>query len=104
MFGLVALIIGANALFRWVELRFGLFQAFGAFGGLLFLMVVACIFLAGRRLSRPAKKIPSLGHRLRVALTATPSKGDFAPVAAAAAVSSLRGSDRESTRERQKSA
>ena len=61
VFALVALIIGGNALFRWVELRYGLFQAFGAFGGLLFLMAVACVVLAARRLNRPGKKIPGLG-------------------------------------------
>jgi hypothetical protein len=103
VFALVALIVGGNALFRWVELRYGLFEAFGGFGGLLFMLAVACVVLANRRLSRPVKKIPSLGNRLRVALTTTPSKSDFAPVAAAEAVSSLNASDRYTTRDKRRS-
>lgn len=103
VFALVALIVGANALFRMVEFRYGLFEAFGAFGGLLFMLAVACVVLADRRTSRPVKRIPSLGNRLRVALTTTSSKNYFAPEAAAEAVFSLHASDRELTRDKRRS-
>jgi hypothetical protein len=33
MFAVVAISIGAAALFRFIEMRYGLFEAFGAVGG-----------------------------------------------------------------------
>ena len=35
IFLIAALLVGATALFRWIEINYGLFQAFGAIGGLL---------------------------------------------------------------------
>ena len=35
IFLIAALLVGATALFRWIEIKYGLFQAFGAIGGLL---------------------------------------------------------------------
>lgn len=74
VFLIATLLVGATALFRWVELRYGLFQAFGATGGLLLVLAVLFAVLAASRLKRPSKQFPSLGSRLRVAINASPSK------------------------------
>lgn len=73
IFLIATLLVGAAALFRWVELHYGLFPAFGACGGLLLVLAIGCAALAAARLKRPARKFPSLGSRLRVAVNATPS-------------------------------
>lgn len=82
LFVITTLLVGATALFRWIELRYGLFQAFGALGGLLMLFAVICTCFAIRRLKRPAKSFPSLVSRLRVAISAPPSVDDVGPAAA----------------------
>ncbi|WP_441240278.1 phage holin family protein [Tardiphaga sp. 768_D3_N2_1] len=74
VFLIATLLVGAAALFRWVELRYGLFQAFGATGGLLLVLAALFAVLAASRLKRPAKQFPSLGSRLRVAINASPGK------------------------------
>ena len=68
IFLIATLLVGAAALFRWVELRYGLFQAFGATGGLLLVLAALFAILAASRLKRPAKQFPSLSSRLRVAM------------------------------------
>lgn len=74
IFLIAALLVGVIALFRWIEINYGLFPAFGAIGGLL--AAVAAIFagLAASRLKRPAPQFPSLTSRLRVAINASPLK------------------------------
>jgi hypothetical protein len=72
IFLIAALLVGVTALFRWIELNYGLFQAFGAVGGLLFLIAIVCAGMAAAKLKRPAKEFPSLGSRLRVAVKANP--------------------------------
>lgn len=74
VFVIATLLVGAAALFRWVELRYGLFQAFGAVAGLLLLLALFCAALAASRLKQPSKQVPSLGSRLRVAINANPAK------------------------------
>jgi hypothetical protein len=74
VFLIATLLVGAAALFRWVELRYGLFQAFGACGGLLLLLAIVFAALAAVRLKRPSKRFPTLGSRLRVAVHASPAK------------------------------
>jgi hypothetical protein len=74
VFLIATLLVGAAALFRWVELRYGLFHAFGASGGLLLVLAIAFAALAASRLKRPSKQFPSLGSRLRVAVNASPGK------------------------------
>lgn len=74
IFLIAMLLVVAAALFRWVELRYGLFQAFGATGGLLLVLAVICALLAANRLKRPARPFPTLGSRLRVAVNAKPAK------------------------------
>ncbi len=74
IFLIAALLVGATALFRWIEIRYGLFQAFGATGGLLVVIAAICAGVAARRLKRPAPQFPSLASRLRVAINANPIK------------------------------
>jgi hypothetical protein len=72
VFLIAALLVGVTALFRWIEINYGTFQAFGAIGGLLFLIAIVCASLAASKLARPARKFPSLTSRLRVAIKANP--------------------------------
>jgi len=74
IFLIAALLVGATALFRWIEIKYGLFQAFGVTGGLLVLIAAICAGVAARRLKRPPPKFPSLASRLRVAINANPIK------------------------------
>jgi len=74
IFLIAALLVGATALFRWIEINYGLFQAFGATGSLLVVIAAICAGLAASRLKRPAPKFPSLASRLRVAINANPIK------------------------------
>lgn len=74
IFLVATLLVGAAALFRWIEIEYGLFPAFGATGGLLLLLAIVFAALATARLKRPARQYPSLSSRLRVAVNATPSR------------------------------
>jgi hypothetical protein len=74
IFLIAAALVGLAALFRWIEIKYGLFQAFGAIGGLLLLIAIVCAGLAASKLKRPAKPFPSLTSRLRVAIKANPMK------------------------------
>lgn len=74
IFLIAALFVGAAALFRWIEIHYGLFQAFGASSGLLATIAAICAGVAASRLKRPAPKFPSLASRLRVAINANPIK------------------------------
>ncbi len=79
IFAIALLLVGVTALFRWVELRYGLFEAFGASAAVLLVLVIACAAMAASRLKKPARKFPSLSSRLRVAISATPGKYSNAP-------------------------
>jgi hypothetical protein len=72
IFGIALLLVCATALFRWVELHYGLFQAFGATAGLLLVLAIVCAVLASSRLKRKSRPIISLASRLRVAIKANP--------------------------------
>jgi hypothetical protein len=74
IFLIAALLVGATALFRWIEINYGLFQAFGVTGGLLVVIAAICAAVAASRLNRPAPQFPSLASRLRVAINASPIK------------------------------
>jgi hypothetical protein len=76
IFLIAALLVGVTALFRWIEINYGTFWAFGAVGGLLLLTAIICASVAGSRLKRPAKHFPSLTSRLRVAVKANPITGN----------------------------
>jgi hypothetical protein len=74
IFLIAACFVGAVALFRWVEIHHGRFEAFGVVGALLLAIAAFCALLAAGRLRRPPPHFPSLGSRLRVAVTASPVK------------------------------
>jgi hypothetical protein len=76
IFLIAACLVGLAALFRWIEIKYGLFQAFGAVGALLLLIAALCAGLAARKLKRPAPHFPSLTSRLRVAIKANPVQPD----------------------------
>lgn len=72
IFLLAACLVGIAALFRWVEIRYGLFPAFGVVGALLLVIAAICAALAARTLKRPIPQFPSLTSRLRVAIKSGP--------------------------------
>lgn len=74
IFLVAALLVGATALFRWIEIHYGLFQAFSAAGASLVIIAAICAGLAASRLKRPTPQFPSLASRLRVAINANPIK------------------------------
>lgn len=74
IFLIAAVLVGITALFRWIEINYGLFWAFGAIGGLLVLIAAICAGVAVSRLKRPTPQFPSLASRLRVAINADPIK------------------------------
>jgi Putative Actinobacterial Holin-X, holin superfamily III len=72
IFLIAACLVGLVALFRWVEIHYGMFPAFGVIGALLLVIAIICAALAAARLKRPPPRFPSLTSRLRVAITASP--------------------------------
>jgi hypothetical protein len=74
IFLIAACLVGIIALFRWVEIHYGMFPAFGVVGALLLVIATICAALAASRLKRPPPHFPSLTSRLRVAITANPLK------------------------------
>jgi hypothetical protein len=74
IFLIAACLVGITALFRWIEIRYGLFQAFGAVGALLLAIAAVCAAMAAAKLNRPPPHFPSLTSRLRVAVKANPIK------------------------------
>lgn len=90
IFVIGACLVGAAALFRFIEIHYGIFQAFGAVGGLLVVIAGICAGLAAAKLKQPAANFPSLTSRLRVAIKANPIKLDPAETAQDTAASVLR--------------
>jgi hypothetical protein len=76
IFLIAAGLVGIAALFRWVEINYGLFQAFGAIGALLLVISAILASIAAARLKRRPREFPSLASRLRVAVKASPLKLD----------------------------
>jgi hypothetical protein len=76
IFLLAACLVGIAALFRWVEIQYGLFWAFGVVGALLLVIAAICAALAASRLKRPQRQFPTLTSRLRVAIKSNPLKPD----------------------------
>jgi hypothetical protein len=69
---IAACLVGAAALFRWIEIKYGLFQAFGAVGALLLVIAGVCAAVAASKLKPRTPHFPSLASRLRVAIHANP--------------------------------
>jgi len=76
IFLIAALLVGTIALFRWIEIHYGQFWAFGAIGALLVVIASICAGLAAMKLNRPVPHFPSLTSRLRVAIKSNPVKPD----------------------------
>ncbi len=76
IFLIAACLVGVTALFRWIEINYGLFPAFGAIGGLLVVIAAICAALATGKLKQKPKHFPSLSSRLRVAIKANPIMPD----------------------------
>jgi hypothetical protein len=74
MFLIAACLVGITALFRWIEINYGLFWAFGVVSALLLLIAAICAAVAASQLKRRPPHFPSLTSRLRVALKASPLK------------------------------
>jgi hypothetical protein len=72
IFLIAACFVGAIALFRWIEIHYGMFWAFGAVGALLTAIAAICAGIASAKLNRPSPNFPSLTSRLRVAIKANP--------------------------------
>jgi hypothetical protein len=72
IFLIAACFVGAIALFRWIEIHYGMFWAFGAVGTLLTAIAAICAGIASAKLNRPSPNFPSLTSRLRVAIKANP--------------------------------
>jgi hypothetical protein len=92
IFLIAACLVGITALFRWVEINYGLFQAFGATSALLVVISAICAGVAAARLKRRPREFPSLASRLRVAVKASPLKPHQADAAKDAAAAVLMAS------------
>ena len=76
IFLIAALFVGTIALFRWIEIHYGQFWAFGAIGALLVVIASISAGIAAMKLKRPVSRFPSLTSRLRVAIKSNPVKPD----------------------------
>ena len=76
IFLIAACLVGITALFRWIEINYGLFWAFGAVSALLLLIAAICAAVASSQLKRRPAHFPSLTSRLRVAIKANPLNSD----------------------------
>ena len=74
IFLIAACLVGLTALFRWIEINYGLFWAFGVVSALLLLIAAICAAVAASQLKRRPPHFPGLTSRLRVALKASPLK------------------------------
>jgi hypothetical protein len=72
IFLIAACLVGITALFRWIEINYGLFWAFGVVSALLLMIAAVCAAVAASQLKRRPPHFPSLPSRLRVALKANP--------------------------------
>jgi hypothetical protein len=71
IFLIAACLVGMTALFRWVEIDYGLFCAYGVVGGLSLLIAMVCAGCAAMKLKQRPPDFPSLTSRLRVAVSGT---------------------------------
>lgn len=76
IFLLASCLVGIAALFRWIEIKYGLFWAFGAVASLLLVIAAICAALAAARLKQRPPHFPTLTSRLRVAIKASPVHPD----------------------------
>jgi hypothetical protein len=98
VFLIAACLVGIAALFRWIEINYGLFEAFGVVGALLLVIAAICAALAAHRLKRPPQHFPSLTSRLRVAIKANPVRPDQVEAARDTAAAMLLARSASATR------
>src|SRR5258706_13212656 len=60
IFLIAACFVGVTALFRWIEIDYGLFPAFGMVGALLLVIAAICAALAAGRRKRSPPRFRSL--------------------------------------------
>ncbi|MBS0531213.1 MAG: phage holin family protein [Proteobacteria bacterium] len=72
LFLLSTLFVGVFALFRWIELTYGQFEAFAAIGGLLLLLTALCALFAAFALHPRPARYPALTKRLQTAIKSNP--------------------------------
>jgi hypothetical protein len=90
IFLIASILVGLAALFRWLEIAYGQFWAFGGIGALLLAMAAICAGAAATAPSSP--NVPSLTSRLRVAIKSGPRQPDRVQVARNNAAEVLRAS------------
>jgi hypothetical protein len=90
VFLLAACLVGVAALFRWIEITYGRFPAFGVVAALLLVIAGICAAIAMFRLRRGPPHFPSLTSRLRVAISSGPLQPDPRDAARAMAATTLR--------------
>jgi len=90
IFMIAACFVGITALFRWIEIKYGLFQAFGAVGALLVIVAAVLAGLAATKLRQAPPHFPSFASRLRVAVKANPVQPDQAAAVRDTAAAILR--------------
>ena len=100
IFLIAACFVGVTALFRWIEINYGLFQAFGVVGALLLVIAGTCAAAAAGKLKRPPPQFPSLSSRLRVAVKASPLGPDQIDAARDSAAAILSAPSSPATRTR----
>jgi hypothetical protein len=98
IFMIAACLVGITALFRWIEIKYGLFWAFGAVAALLLLIAASCAALATSKLKRPPPHFPSLTSRLRVAIKANPLTSAHLDAAGDSTAATLRTAAGSATR------
>lgn len=76
IFLIAACLVGTTALFRWIEINYGLFPAFGVVAALLLVIAAICAAAAASTMKPRIPHFPSLSSRLRVAIKANPVKHD----------------------------
>jgi hypothetical protein len=76
IFLIAACLVGITALFRWIEINYGLFPAFGVVGGLLLIIAGILAAIAASKLKTQPPHFPSLTSRLRVAIKGNPIKAN----------------------------
>ena len=74
IFLIAACLVEITALFRWIEINYGMFWAFAVVGALLLAIAAICAAVAVSKLKPRPPHFPSLTSRLRVAVKASPVK------------------------------
>ncbi len=82
LFLIAAIFVGAVALFRWIEVRYGPNIAFGSIGGGLVILALLCALMAAGAMRPPKKNLVGLASRLRVAMRVNPKSPNETPASA----------------------